>query len=145
MSTEEQSSDPLTVSEYEVDMFRAMCHLLQDGDATYAALNDHIQNAIVESALLHGRILADILLSRGNEPDDINLEDIAPNFTSADLNQLREFHGTARTENSPCWTLNKMLAHPTLLRGSSFDYSPVLNQLAPIILRIVQELCQRRA
>jgi len=59
------------VYEYEVSMFN---HMLQFGATVeYQKLPQPMRNAIVESMLLHLRILVDILLSRGSGNDDINL------------------------------------------------------------------------
>src|SRR5207244_872549 len=121
------SNDPWVVFEYEADMFFAMCDLLRSGNQVFAALPHHVRNAVVESALLHTRQLADILLSRGTRTDDINLNALIPNLRPARLAELRQLFGTQNTSGCPCWTINKMLAHPTTRRSARYDYTNVLN------------------
>lgn len=139
-----QTSDPWVVFDYEADMFFGLCELLADGDSTYANLPHRVKNAIVESALLHARQLVDILLSRGKENDDINLSGLLPGFPQSRLSQLNTFYGGRRTQGSACWTLNKRLAHATALRDSSYDYSPILKQLGPMLAGLVQEVNDQR-
>lgn len=134
------AGDPWEVFGYEVEMFHAMCSLLRAGNTDYAGLSHHVRNALVESALLHTRQLVDILLSRGSDPDDINLSGLIPGFAPAKLDELQSLYGKRSIVGSPCWTLNKRLAHPTTHRGASFDYSVLLNRLAPVISVIIREV-----
>ena len=76
---------------------------------------------MVESAVLHARILCDILLSRTNADDDIRLTelhlpgDVDPVSDKVDkklLDQLAADYGNRRLSGTPCWEFNKMLAHP---------------------------------
>src|SRR3989304_2883589 len=71
MNASDSPNDPWVVFDYEVDMFRNLYQLLATGNPQYQGLSHYIKNAIVESAVLHTRILVGILLSRGPEPDDI--------------------------------------------------------------------------
>ncbi len=103
-----------------------------------------IQNAVVESLLLHLRILVEILLSKGSDADDIKLTDLLPGFTSPLIEKLRVDYGTRAAVGSPCWTLNKMLAHPTHLRSNSYNYDPVLSVMLPTIWPLLDEIAQSR-
>ena len=67
---------------------------------------------MVESAVLHARILCDILLSRTNADDDIRLTelhlpgDVDPVSDKVDkklLDQLAADYGNRRTPGTPCW------------------------------------------
>lgn len=144
MNLSSTTGEPWVVFDYEVEQFHAMCKLLETGNEEYAALSLHLQNAVVESVLLHTRILVDILRSNGTYADDIKLSALLPSFTSEILTQLKTLYGKSGTENSPCWTINKYLAHPTSHRGSEYDYTDLLSQLAPLILLIVQEVNYQR-
>lgn len=108
------TADPRwAVFDYEVMMFRSMCALLVNGNQEYASLSGPLKNALTECALLHMRQLADILLSRGNQPDDIRLQTLLPGFQPQGLNNLSQHYGDNRTPNTPCGTINKRLAHAT--------------------------------
>ena len=146
MRKKTKNNNPWVVFDYEVEQFYATCKLLllKAGNDESAALPQHMKNAVVESALLHARILSDILLSRGREPDDINLSDLLPSFDSTARKDLECVYGNGKTEGSPCWTLNKRLAHATYRRGSSYDYTQLLSQLAPLISRVVQDVNGQR-
>jgi hypothetical protein len=137
-------NDPWVVFNYEVDMFHNLCQLLATGDSQYQELPYYIKNAIVESAVLHTRIMVDILLSRGTKPDDINLSALAPGFTCPEIDQLSEKYGNYNTKNTPCWIFNKMLAHATGQRRDSFDYSSQLTLLVPLISNIVNQVNAQR-
>lgn len=137
-------SKPWIVFDYEGNQLEAMCKLQQTGNATYKELDGGLKNAVVESALLHTRILVDILLSRGSDSDDIRLKDILPNFQSSKIAELRTIYGTRKEDDSPCWVLNKMLAHPTRLRSHEFDYTNLLNSLVPLIVALVVEVNAQR-
>src|SRR5262249_51389682 len=91
------------------------------------------------------RQLVDILLSRGGDADDLNLSKLVPAFEPSRLGELRTLYGGRWMVGSPCWTLNKRLAHPTSHRGESYDYSSLLNQLSPLLADIVREVQARRA
>jgi hypothetical protein len=103
-----------------------------------------IQNAIVESMLLHLRILVDILLSRGSGNDDINLTDLLPGFKSSLVAQLKTAYGDSKTVDCPCWHLNKRLAHPTQIRSSSYNYDHVLHALGPLVMQLLDEIAAAR-
>jgi hypothetical protein len=77
-----------------------------------------VRNAMVESAVLHTRILCDILLSRTSAKDDIRLTELfVPGITSpvADkvdkslTDQLAKDYGSGSTSGTPCWEFNCLL------------------------------------
>ncbi len=144
MNTPGPPNDPWVVFDYEVDMFRNLRQLLATGNPQYQDLCHYIRNAVVESAVLHTRILIGILLSRAPEPDDIELSHVAPGFTCPEIDQLRQTYGRRSDQDSPCWAFNKMLAHATTQRTDRFDYSASLNQLAPLINGIVDQINAHR-
>jgi hypothetical protein len=140
MNTSNSPSDAWSVFDYEVDMFRNLCDLLVSGNSEYGSLSLLLKNAIVESAVLHARILADILLSHIREPDDIGLRSLLPGFECAEIAELRRAYGRRDDPLSPRSAFNKMLAHATTNRSNSFDYTVALNQIAPLILGIVDRI-----
>ena len=104
-------------------------------------------NAFIESKLLHVRILAEILLERGTEPDDIKLIQLVPNWKVdqdlvKSLGELRTIYGNAKTENTPCWTINKMLAHFTSFRLSSFNYQTLFETIDPPLKSCVKRIAE---
>lgn len=132
-------TDPWEVVAYEAKMLFGLCRLLSVPESQPS--NALIANAVVESACLHARILVDILLSKDSRrDDDIRLELLVPSFRPPSVDRLRVTYGDARTEQSPCWILNKMIAHPTLQRGKSYDYTGVIRRLLPLIEAVWQEI-----
>jgi hypothetical protein len=130
------------VYDYEVDMFKQTLEICRTGK--HQTLPHPIPNAIVESMLLHLRILTELLVSRGSDSDDIRLSDLLPTFTSARIAELKERYGGRKTVGSPCWTLNKMLAHPTSLRADTYSYDSVLRAMVPVIVRLLEEIAIAR-
>ena len=130
------------VYDYERDMFTQMLRI-----GTTVECQKYpppVQNAIVESMLLHLRILVDILRSHGRDKDDIKLTDLLPSFTSPLIDQLKTAYGDNKTVSSPCWELNKRLAHPTTVRSSSYTYNHVLQALVPIVGPLLDEIAAAR-
>jgi hypothetical protein len=132
--------DKWTVYDYEVDMFKATHELSRSDYRIWHSR--HVNNAIAESLLLHTRILSDILLSRNNR--DLNLKKLLPDFNSSYLDELRSRYGDADSEHSPCWTLNKMLAHPTSYRSDSFDCTSLFDEIKPAIYLVLEEVDNER-
>ena len=130
------------VYDYEVDMFTQMLRIGTTVECQ--EFPQPIQNAIVESMLLHLRILVDILLSRGSGNDDIDLVDLLPAFKSSLVAQLKTAYGDSKTVGCPCWHLNKRLAHPTQIRSSSYNYDHVLNALVPLVTQLLDEIAAAR-
>ena len=124
-------------------MFRATCSLSRSDYQAW--FSRPVNNAIAESLLLHTRILMDILKSKTSQDgDDIKLTDLLPGFAPSRLQQLTELYGDRNTEGSPCWTINKYLAHPTKLRTDSHEYTDIVEKLRPVLLHCVDEIIQER-
>lgn len=133
------ATDPWDIVGYEAKMFFELCRVMSDPASR--ASNKTAENAIVESACLHARILADILLSKDSgKGDDIKLDVLAPKFRSPSIDKLRSAYGDTKTPGTPCWVLNKMIAHPTLKRSRSYDYTSVIEILHPCIATVWNEL-----
>ena len=135
-------ANPWAVYEYEVDMFRSLLDLCRTGK--HASLPHPVQNATVESLLLHTRVLVDILLSRDSAADGIRLTDLLPTFDSSAIAELRAKYGNRNDENSPYRTLNKMLAHATSVRSDAYDYAPIMDRLVPLISLLLEEVQRSR-
>ena len=132
--------DPWVIFDYEANMFLELWKVLQNGRQGLSIPILAIQNAVVESILLHIRQLADMILSRGKRPDDILLAHLVQDYVPRRLDELDRVYGNNNIEDCPCWTINKMLAHATFKRSSSHNYSNLVNQIAPILAEIVQEI-----
>ncbi len=133
------TNDSWIIFDYEVEMYFST-------RVAIANRQDRIlKNALVESAMLHTRILVDILLDRGSSPDDLHLEDLLPTSKKSKalesaLVSLKSAWGNSSKVNSPCWTLNKMLAHATTLRSASHDYGAVMNAVDPHVIMAIGEI-----
>lgn len=131
-----------TVYDYEVEMFNSTLGLCKTGTCT--SYPHPIPNAIVESLLLHTRILVDILLSRDTASDAVILRILLPGFGSPKLGELKDLYGRPNHVNSPCWTLNKRLAHSTSFRSDKYDYAPMMSKLEPLMSSLLTEIENER-
>lgn len=131
------------VFDYELDQLRAMCELLRVDNPVLAVLNLHLQNAIAESALIHTRIVIGILLPDKGEDGDIKINHLAPSFDAESCSAIARLdttYGKRKDKTSHRYSLNRRLAHATLDRMHSHDWTPTLNALVPIIFEIAHEL-----
>jgi len=136
-----------TVIAYEVRMLSATCEIVLKPQLL-AAQPKVIANALEESAVLHTRILCEVFLSRGKEPDDIVLTTFFPDLKVNPryeklrklTRELQQCYGKALAEGSPCWIFNKMMAHPTTRRGHTYDYTQVLRKLLPPVWLVIREV-----
>jgi hypothetical protein len=134
------------ILDYKVQMFLGIdyvrSHLRIEG------VNDArlIRNALVESSLLHIRILTDIFLSRGKRPDDINLEQLGFDIDSIEqifaekISALLTAYGDPSDQTSNCWIVNKRLAHPTTYRTEGYDYSELFNSMDMPLKVIIESI-----
>jgi len=105
-----------------------------------------IKNSYVESLMLHTRILSEILITtQQSDSDDLNIDNIIPPLKQSKhlgtlVRELRLAYGNANEVGSPRWTLNKMLAHATLLRGSYYNYDHIIELLHPLLIKIIEEI-----
>lgn len=134
------SVDHWTAFEYEVQMFHETRARLAIPDRETT-----VRNALVESSLLHTRVLIDALLDRGQEPDNVNLKTLLNGLPKLPklgklATVLRTAYGNRNQVNAPCWTLNKRLAHLTSVRGDSFNYAPLYAVLDPLVRAMLHEV-----
>jgi len=136
------------VYDYEVNQLCAMCDLLRVDNPILKMFSQEIRNAIVESALIHTRILVGILLSEPKDErsgwDDFKVEDLVPSFQSNNVDRLRAAYSKSLDGASPRSVINKRLAHASRIRSDSHDYSPILEKLLPIIHDLVAEIERQR-
>jgi len=85
-----------------------------------------------------------MFLSRDSGNDDINLTDLLPGFKSPLVDLLKTTYGNSKKVGSPSWNLNKRLAHPTQVRSSSYNHNHLLNDLAPVVLPLLDQIAQGR-
>jgi hypothetical protein len=103
-------------------------------------------NSISEGRVLHTRNLCDFCTSeRGNDikPSDLFDDyDADPKYERLRslIEHLREQYGDWKTQGAPRWVFDKMLAHPTKERRTSFDYTRSLNRVLPVLNDIIGEM-----
>lgn len=142
MRMNKSTNDPWSVIHYEVLMYwgtrKAIDIVMKMPEG------DVIRNAVTDSLVLHTRSLIEFLLSKGKYPDDILLIKLLPNWVALEgkeyLQKLKDAYGGTNIQNSPCWVINKMLAHPTIFRTYRFDYGSTMNKVDPIVFDILQSL-----
>jgi len=141
--------DPWIVFDYEIQMYFETRNLLRHLSLNKPndVINTITKNATVESLLLHTRIVTDILISKGSEKDDIVLKNLLPEWCNSEsgktlIDKLKAAYGKRDEDNSPCWIINKMLAHPTRWRTDRFDYSKPLNKIEPLIFDVLSGIEQ---
>jgi len=137
------SGDSWLPFEYEVMMFFGTAKRRREKEGELVV----IENAIVESELLHIRVLSDVLLGRGHQDDDVSFEDLLPAAQRPKelldaLQELQPAYGTRSDDGSPCWELNKRLAHLTVHRGDRYDYSRLFKTIEPLLHRVLSQLAQ---
>ncbi len=134
-------ASPKETYDYEKNMYLNILAVLQ-GDSNYEQSHSSTEKyALVEALLFHTRNLVDIFLSRGTKVDDIRLEDIAPSYSSPNIDRLREAYGNTTRDESPCWRINKRIAHPTKKRlKNTTDYTDLVVEIDPIIRAIISGL-----
>jgi hypothetical protein len=129
-----------TVYEYEVGMFRSTLALCKS-DTLRWFFSLPVNNAVIESMLLHTRIIVDIVVPRDSR--DLNLDTLLPGFVPPSRAALEKAYGDDKPP-TPHWTLNKMLAHPTFDRKESYDYMPTMKTLEPLIEACLKEIEDER-
>lgn len=138
------NEDPWVIFEYEIQMYWHTRAAIANRLHPATELELTIKNALVESSMLHTRVLVDILLSKGSMPDDIHLDHLLGGRTSPELDatieSLRTAWGNRTSVNTPCWTLNKMLAHGTSLRSDTFDYGSLANAVDPYVWNAIHQI-----
>ena len=131
-------SDMWTVFDYERDMAIKLSQLLITPE--FETLPGEFQNAIVESLVIHTRVVTEIILSEGTRPDDITLKKLLPHFSSENLAKLRAAYDDDSSGISPRWQFNKLLAHATTLRIESHEYGPAINRMWTHLSKLIVEI-----
>jgi hypothetical protein len=126
------------IIDYEWDMVVGLTNWLPKQDQ----LDRHLKNAVVESLVLHTRILTDILLSRSKRTEDIQLTTLMDSFKSPTIAELEVAYGNGSVEGTPAWQFNKLLAHATTHRSDSYDYLGALKIVLPIVEKLLGEIRQ---
>jgi hypothetical protein len=129
------------VARYEIDMHET----LYEGRPSSQAL----QNALTESIVLHARQLCEMFLSLGNQDDNVRLVDLISEKEQSQqfkalITELRVIYGDGKKGGSPRWVFNKMLLHPTKIRTDGYNYGPALNQVRPVLKKIITEIESRK-
>jgi hypothetical protein len=131
---------------YELDMLQQLINIPSEDPARKSWV---LRNSITEGKGLHTRNLCDFCLSKLD--DDIKPSDLFDDYDTdpkyetlkARIGQLRPRYGDNK-EGSSRWAFNKMLAHPTKERGESFDYTPFLDRVLPVLQEIMREIHRLR-
>ena len=145
--TEVSEFSPWNVFDYEAYMYLYTYVLVNN----FALEGDNIEqqaikNSYVESLMLHTRILSEILITKQEyKSDDINIDSIIPSEKQSNhleklLIEFKTAYGKSNEVGGPRWTLNKMLAHATPLRGSYYNYDHIIEILHPLLLKIIEEI-----
>lgn len=138
--------NPWVVFNYEVFMLIYTLYLKKISEQkTQTNIDRALNFALVESRLLHMRILVDIFLSKSKSEDDISIDEIINPCIQTEyfknlIKNLNSAYGSRKIEYSPCWTLNKMLVHPSNLRDEAYDYKVVFDKIFPIIYDLLKEV-----
>lgn len=140
----EDGTDPedLTwdVFDFETWMFRALLNNRLPQQVQHDQAWQWLRNAKTECLVLHTRVLVDILLSRGRQPDDINVRELLPGFESDFIATLDAAYGRSNEPDTPCWTFNKRMAHATVTRTSGYDYTECIQMLMPTIEALLSDV-----
>ena len=122
--------------EYEVCMFKELQPLVHSTQPPV------LHDAVVVSVLLHTRILADFLLSRGDRKQgDIRVKDVLPAFVAQHADAIEALRGTWGDRNKgPCEELNKRLVHFTDRRVGGYDYTAFALKVIPKINSLIEAL-----
>jgi hypothetical protein len=138
------SDNPWIVFDYEIQMYFETRNLIKHlaSKRPSDVVNRINQNAVIESMILHSRIITDILISNGNQDDDILLKDLLPEWCGSEVGKnlianLANVYGKSNKEGDPRWVINKMMAHPTKWRTDRFNYSLSLRQIEPAIIEVL--------
>jgi hypothetical protein len=134
------------ILDYEVQMFLGIDHIRSQLKVDGSGEAQLIRNALVESSLLHIRILTDIFLNRAKWSDDIKLEQLGFDTDSDEpilaekISALAVVYGEANDPASNCWSINKRLAHPTTHRTEGYDYSALFFSLNAPLRAVIEHV-----
>jgi len=134
------------VMDYEIMMFLGV-QVLQNKvriNTTDTFLPTLLQNTLAETRILHIRVLTEVFLS-GGRSDDIKIEQLLPEWHKQNTVILKELDGAYKTPlpetgESPKTHIDKLLAHATVKRGASFNWTPVIERMEPPLRNILKAL-----
>jgi len=132
------------IYDYEIDQLFAMVELLGSQNSIRHFVGRNLHNAIVESAIIHARIITDIYLGTAYQ-DDLKVTDLVPSFTSDRIEDLVNFYGASHDLHSPRHAVNKRFAHPSKIRGTEYDYASLLEGWIQILSELHKELVAQRS
>jgi hypothetical protein len=154
----DKSSDPWVVLDYEAWMLeRSIQERERLGRSIYAEERLQVlNNALTESALLHARTLCELFTNpEGKFPTDIELQlsYLLPDWDwgkpkyellNGLLSELEDKYGKPLDPKSPRAVFDIMLTSATLARRSEYDYTTALENVLPLIRRILLEIQSKR-
>lgn len=139
-------ADPYEVINYEIQMFLGLRKM---NETHLPPLNNNsiqkgiLNNAMVESRILHIRILAELFLD-GGQDDDIKIKRLLPFWPEEYESKYMELKDayTLPLDNgdSPKSTIDKLLAHATRKRGPEFNWGPVIDRMLPPLMKCIGTL-----
>lgn len=112
------------------------------------------KNAMVESQLVHARMLADFLIIEQKKQfglDDVTLKDLIPAVRDeirAEIDEFASKYGKQHDDGTLCWQLNKLIVHLTHHRAGSGNHNALFEALELAlepVLRLVAAKSQRAA
>ena len=108
-------------------------------DAGGGKMADRVRDALVESALLHTRVLVEFFLgSNQKRGDDVWVGDLWPGFRSERTELLRGVWGAGDVSHRS--NVNKRLTHFTNKRGAGVDWTPLHDSVVPVLGILISEL-----
>jgi hypothetical protein len=141
------------VIEYEVSMLRGLRGLQTVKGWVNAPSSEHdlrrtgwlLAMSVAEGRVLHTRNLCDFCTS--TKTNDIKPHDLFENYDTDPkydtlkglMKEIAERYGQNK-DGDARWAFNKMLAHPTQERDESFDYTPFLDRVLPVLEEIIGEI-----
>ena len=138
-------NDYWPVLNYEIQMYFGARHLqgllIRGVDQNIITI---LASAMTEVKALHIRILVEIFLERNPRFDDINIDDLLPDWREKNAtvahNLKNAYDKKLNIGESPRWYLNKYLAHPDKRRGDHFDWTPVIKRMDPMLKSVFRTL-----
>ena len=130
---------------YEIQMYFGARHLqgypIKGTDPNLIILQT---SAMTEVKALHIRILVEIFLERNPRFDDINIDDLLPDWREQNSivvhNLKNAYDKKLKIGESPRWYLNKYLVHPDKRRGDHFDWAPVVIRMDTPLKKVFKTL-----
>lgn len=104
------------------------------------------KNALVESRVLHIRVLTEFFLSRKeNRDSDIKLNELFPTIHAEHASLIEVLRNAYDTnlpaiEKSPKTLIDQLLAHATIKRDASFNWTPVIEIMDQPLVNLLKVL-----